>query len=201
MLVVQEGGLRAGLLQAVRGRELEWSGYDRLHSLPAGFSCPLLGTDAITTFNGRLHRTLLYGGQLGLLLGLNLLMLGGQILRGDNLVIEHVVVLLIGLRCRQSSTAAGVCPGSLGGSSSGAKLALIFTFPLRSQVAVLSESLGEGIVVNLELSDSLVLIGRHAQELCLFEGDSCLEVVAHYQLEAEQIRGGHDVYPHVIFVH
>ena len=45
--------------------------------------------------------------------------------------------------------------------------AYLLFITLRS--ARLSESLGEGIVINFELSDLLVLVGRHSYELALLE--------------------------------
>ena len=78
---------------------------------------------------------------------------------------------------------------------------MILALPLGSQVTILSEPLGEWIVINLELSDSLVLIRGNSQELCLSECCSGVEVVGHHVLQSEDIRGGDSMETNMILVH
>ena len=107
-------------------------------------------------------------------------------MRVDNFVVEHVVVILVRLHGREAAAAAGVRLRS-GDGPGEVQLILVLALPFGPQVTILPETLGEGIVVNLQLGDPLVLVGGHAEELGLSEGHRLMEVVGHDHLEAEQI--------------
>ena len=78
---------------------------------------------------------------------------------------------------------------------------MILTLSLGPQMTILPEALGKRIVVNLELSDSLILIGSDTQELGLLEGGCGVETTGHDVLKCEHVCCWYHVDPHVIFVH
>ena len=68
-------------------------------------------------------------------------------------------------------------------------------------MTVFPESLGEWIIVDLQLGDPLILVGGDTEELGLLEGGGGVEVVGHDVLQREHVRGRNHVQAHVIFMH
>ena len=68
-------------------------------------------------------------------------------------------------------------------------------------MTIFPEPLGKWIVVNLQLSDPLILVGGHTKELGVGEGGGGVQVVGHDVLQREHVRGRNNVESHVILVH